>query len=1026
MRPSRSGLLLRWSSLALSAYLTAVPTWGQLPPPTLRFESVITDGFYWFHDFEQDPTGFLWTATESGLDRYDGYSVRSFRTAPGDPTTLPANVIHAIAAAPDGDLWLASLSQLGRINSVSGHYETVLARQTWDLAFDGAGALWTVGNDEPNGPWSVQRRAPDGAWQDVPVFGEDRGAVSGTPPRLATSATGAIWIPGYAHGLARAAPRDDGTYTLAHWRPADLSADMVHAVRVGGDQSLWVRTNRGYHRSVGEDFPLVLPFDRLPPIAHMVRDFLVDRRGLLWLALSDADGVMVVDPSSGAHVQFAHRVDEPTSLPDARIARLYEDRAGVLWFGTTAGLYKAVPRWEAFHTYPLPMPDLAVTLGLDRQQRLWAGALCGPLWVFNEGRFTQAEELLPGLESPACPMRLLEDRGGGLWIGAFPLSSSHSGGLVRYNPATETTTRYRQNPGDPAALGSLRIRALLADQQGRLWIGGEEGLDRYDPATDGFVPYRHDPDDPGTLAGNIIWSLAETPDGTLWVGAQGLNRLDPTTGRVTRYPPNPTDPTSLPSGALTWIHVARHDAGVLWIGTYDGGLARLNIETGLVVRYTEAEGLPDNYVKAVLEDESGRIWAPTQGGLARLDPATGEILVFDEADGLHSRTFGLYDAAVLPDGRFALAHQDALVVFHPDSVEAVRGETPLALTTFRIFDEEVPVSSRPEILRLNHDDNFFSFEFAALDFAAPEQTRYAYRLDGFDEGWIESGTRRYAAYTNLPPGYYTFRARADTGGGWSEQELAVSVVIAPAWWQTAWFQLLAGLAGLVALGGFVRFTSTRRLRRQLRTLEVERRLQAERERISQDLHDHVGAQLSTIISGIDLARLSGVDRAAPRPDHLDRLEAHARQTMGQLRETIWALHREAVTLGTFHTRLCAYAREQTALRADAPALRCTLNAETDWTLTPAQTLHLYRIAQEAIQNALKHADASRLDVTLQVESDLFVLDVSDDGCFAESGAPDALCGYGLQGMRRRAEALGATFELETSGGTRVRITVPLG
>ncbi len=1012
-----------------------VPAWAQLPPPTLRFEPVITDGFYWFHDLEQDPKGFLWTATESGLDRYDGYSVRPFRTAPGNPTALPANIVHAIAAAPDGDLWLNSNEQLGRIDAVSGHYESVRNRPTWDLAFDGAGTLWTVGSDAPNGAWSVQRLTPEGTWQEVPIFSDDlhRATISGMPLRFATDAAGAIWVPGYTRGLARATPRGDGTYTVAQWRAADLGADTVRAVRSGGDQSLWVQTDRGYHRAVGGNFPLVLPFDRLPLNARVVRDFLVDRRGLLWLALSDDNGVVVADPATGTYVQLTHRTGDPTSLPDARVAKLYEDRSGVLWFGTTDGLYKAVPRWEAFHTYPVPVPDLAVALGLDRQQRLWAGSLCGPLWVFDNGNFTPAEELLVGLESPACPMRLLEDRGGRLWIGAFSLSSSDKGGLIRYDPSAETTTHYRRTPSDPSALGSHRIRALLEDKQGHVWVGGEEGLDRYDPATDRFTRYRHDPNDSGTLASNIVWSLAETPDGILWAGAEGLNRLDPATGRVTRYLPDSNDPASLPSGALTWIHVARHDEGVLWIGTYDGGLARFDTETGRTIRYTEAEGLPDNYVKAVLEDNYGHIWAPTDRGLARLDPATGDIRTFMEADGLQSRIFGLYDAAVLPDGSFALAHQNAVVIFHPDSIETVSGTASLALTTFRIFDEEVPAPSQPEApLHLDAGDDFFSFEFAALDFAAPERTRYAYRLDGFDEEWIESGTRRYAAYTNLSPGRYTFRVRADTGGGWSERELTLPVVIAPAWWQTAWFRLLAGLAVLIGFASLIRYVSTRRLKRQLRTLEVDRRLQAERERISQDLHDHVGAQLSTIISGIDLARLSGGDGATPKATYLDQLETHARQTMGQLRETIWALHREAITLGAFHARLCAYAREQTALRADAPEVRCTLDAlDQHLPLSPTQTLHLYRIAQEAVQNALAHANASQLRVDLSENRNTLVLEVSDDGHFAmnrsaEPDSLDGLSGYGLDGMQRRADALGARFELTTVGGTRVRITLPLG
>ncbi|MCH7638504.1 MAG: hypothetical protein IH855_03450 [Bacteroidetes bacterium] len=1011
---------------------------AQLPPQTLRFEPVIGGGRHWLIDLYQDPVGFLWAATEGGLIRYDGYTTRQYEANPGDPSSLSNNLVRAVSMGPGGRLWLALEGQLGYLNPASGAYETVSNEHVWDIAVDRSGEVWTVEAMADGRHWSLWLRTLAGTRQETAPFGEGEGFGGrfGRVPRLATDADGHVWIPGDAQGLARVSLLDNGAHAFSRWTPKTFAADTVFAVRAGGDGSVWAHTDRGYHRYRARDgsFALVLSTEELPVEARTIRDFLIDRRGLLWIAPRSLSGVYVADPATGDHVRFAHRTDDPTSLPDARVTKLYEDRGGVLWFGTTAGLYKAAPRWEAFHTYPLPASDLAATLAVDRRGGLWIGSLCAPLYAFDlaDATFTAAAERLPGLDAPECPMRLLEDRGGCLWIGTFSLDGSNQG-LVRYDPATETTTVYRSDPNDPAALGSRRIRDLLEDHRGQIWIGGEQGLDRYDPASDGFVHYGHDPNDATTLADPVVWSLAQTDDGMLWVGAGGLNRLDPETGLVTRFLPDPDDPTALPSGAITWIHPSRKEPGLLWLGTYDGGLVRFDIATSRVTRYTEADGLPDHYVKAVLEDERGRIWAPTQEGLARLDPATGEIRVFDEADGLHSRVFGLYDAVMLADGRFVLAHQDAIVVFHPDSVEAGLNEVLLALSAFRVFDREVPIAAVPEApLRLRHDDDFFSFEFVALDFTAPERTHYAYRLDGFDDDWIESGTRRYAAYTNLPPGRYTFRVRADVGGGWGERELAVLLVIDPAWWQTWWFRFLAGLATLVALVAVVRMASTRKLRRDLRALEVDQKLQAERERISRDLHDHVGAQLSTIVSGIDLARLSAKGEADGGAGHLDRLEALARRTMTQLRETIWALHREAVTIESFYERVCAHAHERAALRADAPTIECTLEAseaETRRRLSPAQTLHLYRIAQEAIGNALEHAGAERLTVTVCVEMRGLVLEVRDDGRFETSEADgvdsDALRGYGLEGMRRRAEELGAAFTLDAEDGTTVRVVLPL-
>lgn len=1028
--------LCRWSllvSLCLGTVGGSDGAKAQLPPPSLRFEPVIADGSFWFHDIAQDATGFLWLGMEGGLTRYDGYGGRHFDTDPGDPSSLPTNFVTDVAPGPDGRLWLALGGEAGWLDPTTGVYTSVTDQRVWHLTFDGAGALWTVHAPTTESLWRVSRWTSEGS-TDVAPFGEAAGihALSGEAPRLAATPDGSIWIPGSTLGLARATQRPDSSYTFTRWGPEAFAADTVRRVIHGGDDHVWVHTERGLHRLSDDSddrFDLVVATEDLPVEARAFRAFLVDRRGLIWIAPYAVNAVFVFDPASGAHRRYSHRLDDPASLPDARVAVLHEDRNGVLWFGTTEGLYKATPHWDAFQTFLLPAADLAVTLGADRDGGLWTGSICAPTYAFDpaDGSFTPAEARLPGFDPPACPMRFLEDRQGRFWIGTFALDGS-SGGLVRYDPETRTTKVYRHDPDDAMSPGSRRFRDLLEDRRGRIWIAGEQGLDRYDPATDGFVRHTHDPEDETTLAGPVVWSLAEADDGTLWVGAAGLNRFDPETGLVTRYLPDFDDPAALPTGAITWIHHARREPGILWLGTYDGGLVRFDPATERAWRYTEADGLPDHYVKAVLEDDHGRIWAPTQEGLARLDPATGEIRVFDEAGGLHSRTFGLYDAETIPDGRFVLAHQDALVVFHPDSVESVPAELPLALTAFRIFDRAVPIGATPEAIPLRHDDDFFSFEFAALDFTAPERTRYAYRLDGFDDDWIESGTRRYAAYTNLPPGRYTFRARANSGNGWGANELVVPVVITPAWWQTAWVRLLTVLGLLAMLVAVVRTASTRRLRRQLHALEVEARLQAERERISQDLHDHVGAQLSTIASGIDLARLAGGGDGVASADHLDRLEAHARRTMTQLRETIWALHREAVTIEDFFRRVCAHAREQAALRSEAPVVTCTLgmpSADTARTLSPAQTLHLYRIAQEALENALKHAGATRLSLRLGLEADTLVLDISDDGCFGSPALHDDLGGYGLDGMRRRAEALDGRFELTTDNGTRVCVTVPL-
>ena len=573
---------------------------------------------------------------------------------------------------------------------------------------------------------------------------------------------------------------------------------------------------------------------------------------------------------------------------------------------------------------------------------------------------------------------------------------------------------------------------LYEDRQGTLWIATETGLDRFDPATGGFDHVRHDPTDPTTLGSSTVWTLYEDRAGRFWVGTYGggLALLDRATGRATRYTFDLDDPTSIGSNIVTVIHEREVEPGVLWIGTAEGGLSRFDTATGRFERIGRREGLPDLNVKSMLEDEAGHLWLGTGEGLVRFDPDTRAVTVFTTADGLPEVTFGLFDAMVLHDGSFLFGTQRHVVRFRPEAVEAGAFEAPVVMTEIEVAGQPMRLGPRPEGLRIPWTDRTLAFGFAALHFAAPEHTRYRYQLDGFDADWLETDGRRYSAYTNLPPGRYTFRVRATSSSGVeSPSELAVPVEIVPPFWMTAWFR---GLVVLFLAGGLVltvRHFATRRLRRRVQAQEVALRLQRERERISQDLHDHVGAQLSNMLAGIELARLarrSSGDGAPPDPetDPLNGVEADARTTMRQLRETIWALHHETVSLDAFAEQVRRELARRARYHEHLTVSVGVASGSTDCTLSPVQALHLFRIAQEAITNALKHADAERLTVTLACDGAEVMLLVEDDGVFKPPAGGDGLSGYGLAGMRTRAEEIGGVLVLTTENGTTIRVTVP--
>jgi signal transduction histidine kinase len=432
----------------------------------------------------------------------------------------------------------------------------------------------------------------------------------------------------------------------------------------------------------------------------------------------------------------------------------------------------------------------------------------------------------------------------------------------------------------------------------------------------------------------------------------------------------------------------------------------------------------------MLQADDGALWVSTNRGLAQMDERGRVEQTFGREDGLQGDEFNGGAFLRLADGRMVFGGGQGFNVFHPRSLHARAPAPPLAVTSLRVLGApaDVPRDIATRGLRLRHDENAVRFEFAALDFTAPQRNRFAYRLDGLDAEWTKAGTDRAAAYTNLAPGRYTLHVRAaNSDGVWTEPGLAIPVVIRPAWWQTWGFRVVGGLLVLSGLILGVRGIAQRRLRAEVRRLELVRRVADERARISRDLHDHVGAQLSSVLAGVEIARLARArPDVTPLRDPLDAVEQDARETMRQLRETIWALHDESVTVGDFAARVEADLRSR-VLGRERPVVRVDCRADPARVLGPAAALHLYRIVREAATNSLKHADASTL--TVEMEDDdagRLCVCVRDDGAFAGSSGDGALgaSGFGVRSMRERASALGADFVLETDGGTAVRLRVP--
>ncbi|MEM1054306.1 MAG: two-component regulator propeller domain-containing protein [Bacteroidota bacterium] len=1015
--------------VALLAVLTVAPLCYAQPGPGVRFAppapGTLSGTRNVIYGIDQDPTGYLWIASEYGLHRYDGVEFVAFRADPSNPASLPGNRITGVSVAPDGAVW-AAVDRYGVVRLAPETWAVTRYRLPEDLTMDPSvavnarGEVWVT-----HGSWDPEVSGIQ--WKAAPVVRLDPEARTFHPLTgvgvqrrgLHLDAERGLWLV-MRDGLLQR--------TATGWRRHPLTAPAP----VRGAQMRVISEGQLFELRDGRFRPATVP-----PISDFRGDryseSVVDADGILW---TKTDGAL-----TALHLDSGHRVDyrpdpsRESALPDAQLSELFVDRDGVLWIGTGLGLRTLLPGWNVFETISLGETPYATVLTASPSGRVWAGPACASPGVVAAGRVIPLAEIAPMAARAIrtegfCPSNVLEQRDGTLWFTGWPFRGGEEGGGA-LRVSTDGTWRRYQNVV-PGGVPHNAMRMAHEDATGGVWLATEGGLARYRPATDDFETFTHDPDDPTTLPATVIWSLADAPDGHLWVGTYGggLALFDPATGRARSWQLDPGDPATLPSNHVTAIVPSQEDPETVWVGTYDGGLARFDVREDAFAWVGRADGLPDLTVKTLLEDGEGALWLGTDAGLVRYDPVTREARTFTEADGLPSAVFGMYDAAPLPDGRLAVVAGSHLVTFDPRETAPARTDAPVVLRSLRVSGQQRALPAGGEPLRLGPGERALAVEVAALSFRAPQRLQYAVRLDGADNGWVPLGTERAASWAGLAPGRYTLRARAGLGGAWSPNELALAMVVAPEWWQTGWFRLVAGL---VVLGGMVwgvREASQRRLRAEVRRLETEQRLQAERERISRDLHDHVGGQLSGLIASAELARLqrrAAARSASPLPDGadaLDGIEEGARETMRQLRETVWALHHEAVTLCAFRDRLASDVKSR--LRGlPGPEASVSLKGDPEHVLTPLQALHLYRVAREAITNSLKHSGASRVAVILQQSPEAVTVEVYDDGTFhAGEGSGDGASGFGMGSMQARAEALGGTFSLATENGTTVRVSVP--
>ncbi len=819
----------------LLAFFMIPCLWAQ--QEDLRFERLtVEDGLSHnsVYCILQDRLGFMWFGTGDGFNKFDGYEFQVYKYDLEKPNTRTGRYVFSMLEDRYGKIWIGTgggLSSFDPETEQFTHYQhdpddsdSLADDQVWSLFEDRDGQLWV------------------GSFGGLSLFDRKNNRFIH-----------------YKHS-----PYDDST----------LSQDYVFAIQQDSKGRLWVGTYNGLNlfHPEEEEFTRFMhdPADPGSLSHNGIRTIFEDGDGQLWVGATGG-GLNRFDEANQRFIKYRHS-DDPKSLSHNHVVSITQDSGGQMWIGTTGGLNRYIPEDESFR-YSFNEPNRAHSLSNntvfsvyeDRGGVIWIGTDEG-ISRFHRvyGRFRHLAFNETAKERTSATA-VTESSNGDLWVGS-------KRGLVRIGGEPVRTQRYRHNPSSPNSLSNDWITILHEGQDGTLWIGSNKGgLNQYRRETDDFVHYRHDPDDLNSLGSDIILSIFEDAEGRLWVGADhgGLALLNRETGSFTHFSLNDGDPVEgerqvgymqetrdglfylstfaglalfdRDSGAVEFLRnepenerslshnvvwsTHEDQRGWLWVAT-SGGLNRYSRGSNNFTVYRERDGLANDACYGILEDGKGHLWVSTAQGLSRFNPETHAFVNYGVEDGLQSNSFNARAFFKSRKGVMFFGGPNGVNLFQPDHINGNRNPPPVEITRFKRFDEVIPLIGADEI-ELSYRDNYFTFEYVALDYVNPSRNRYQYQLVGVDRDWVSSGSRRFASYTNLSPGHYTFKVKGSNNDGvWNETGDFLKIHIVPPFWRTKWFAVVIILDFIIFLVWVFVF-QRRRMERQkfeaLRALDLERK-----------------------------------------------------------------------------------------------------------------------------------------------------------------------------------------------------------
>ncbi len=939
------------------------------------------------NDVLQDQKGYIWLATIDGLVRFDGMTFKQFSSPLIE--RVAARNIRALAQTSDGTILM--LPAVGGVvqfkngqfsqHPVGGDFA---GKQFQTLFVDQGGAVWL------GSAGGMVRHWLAGV---VTNFGPANGLSSRVKASFAADNAGGVWI---ASGGFLGCYRDG---QLRHFSETlnPTESTVVASSRSGG---IWVCKNRELLKM--DDGQLSTVSTNLPWVAlgGDVREMFEDSNRVLWIG-TGAQGLFRFDGSNFYRVETSQ----------SQITHITEDDEGDIWVATSGGgINRLRPKLFQLYNTKTGLPeDVSDALCADKRGDVWlANRSSGPI------RISDGKVFIPKLPGPHNyrAYTLCADDQGFLW--------GSEGGLYRFPCDNPDKIQSVSNSITGNIIG---VHVLFKSRNGDIWVGAD--LNLLGCFSGGLLEnYIAEKSFPGQRAR----SIAEDSAGRIWIGTEEGRLYQFADGKFITF----TEQNGLPNAPIRSL-CADAD-GSLWIGTIGGGLVLWR--NGKFTIISIADGLPDDNIAEMAEDDAGRLWCGTRGGIFHV--GRSELLAF--ADGkipkvtgiTFGRSEGLAEISCLgscqpmtcntPDGRLWFATQQGALTLDAAALKSNSRPPPVFIDGLFVNDRPLEIA---DPLRVPPLCNKIEFRFSVLSYAAPEKVHIRYKLDDVDSDWVEIVNQRAAVYSALRPGKYRLQLKAcNDDGVWNEIGTSLSFVVLPTWWQSWWFKgsVLVFLVTISVVT--IRYLAQRRLKFNLERLEHQQSLAKERTRIARDLHDDLGATVTQV--GLMLEELRTT------PSIADGIKAQSAAISGRvlnlardLDAVVWSVNPSNDSLGELFAYLSQSFLECFRRTTIRPRLE-VMEAGLDSALAPDVRHHLFLVVKEAMNNVIKHSQATEAILSLKVVENVLEIGIADNG---RGFSPDAIARskrQGLPNMRARIEQLGGKFIITSKleQGTSLRILIP--